>query len=92
LNVGLLHTKNTFALYKYIGEWMSSLIARVRVEMGKQEHNPTLMIYQDTDIPSLVTDFVEAWEMPNAIYDKIYLEVVGELRKHGLMEADTSED
>jgi hypothetical protein len=71
---------------------MNSLIARVHVEMGRQEHNPVLLIYQQTDIEALVEEFVRDWNMPDAVYDKIYLEVVGELRRHGLLQEQPSSE
>lgn len=61
---------------------MNSLIARVHVDMGKYSENPTLAIYENTDVHALLTDFINEWELPIMIYNKIYEKISQELENH----------
>lgn len=65
---------------------MNSLLARVHVDMGKYQNNPTLAIYECTDIQAMLLDFIQKWKLPPSAYDQISLKIASELQNHQEME------
>ena len=61
---------------------MNSLIARVHIDVGKFQDNPTLSIYENTDVHTLISNFIEEWELPIIIHEQILDKIILELNTH----------